>query len=159
MNLLMEIAVQYQEQTHPSQQRDDMPVFHERLKTTRISRGFTQEALADALTKYFAMHHEPDEEPATIAQSHVSAWEKGRFMPKAETLKAMSILLDVTMDYLLDLVDEPHSHLVEEGLSDQELLLVRRIRQNPQLAELLYPMLNIAPPTRKQIGSGKQASK
>lgn len=57
-----------------------------RIREARISSGFSQEDLGDAVN---------------VTRSSVSLWEKGRSMPEETNLKTMAQVLGVTEDYLL----------------------------------------------------------
>ena len=61
--------------------------FSEKLKKARTDAGYTQEELADLLA---------------VSRAAVAKWESGRGMPDVENLKALAVLLDVSVDYLLD---------------------------------------------------------
>ena len=61
--------------------------FADRLKTARISAGYTQKELANKLG---------------ISQASVSAWGTGDCYPTIEHVKAITEILDVTFEYLTD---------------------------------------------------------
>jgi transcriptional regulator with XRE-family HTH domain len=67
--------------------------FPARLLAARQLRGYSQSELADK---------------ARLQPSAVSHFETGRRAPSFDNLKALSIALDVTTDYLLGRVDETH---------------------------------------------------
>jgi transcriptional regulator with XRE-family HTH domain len=135
-----------------------LPELRERLKQIRLSRGFaTQGSFAEALTKYMREHQEPDDKKQhTVSRQQVADWEGGKYTPGALALATIASVLDVSTDYLLGIVDDPKGHLEEEGLSDDELKFVRRLRQYPELFSLLYKLLPAEPPTRKALSSSKQ---
>lgn len=135
-----------------------MPDFRERLKQLRLSRGFaTQQAFADALTHHMQTHRQPDDKKLhSVSRQQVADWEGGKYTPASLALATIGAVLDVTTDYLLGLVPNPHDHLEEEGLSDRELILIRRLRQYPELFSLIYRMLPTEPPTAKKISSGNE---
>lgn len=60
--------------------------FHERLKTLREERGFTQQHLAEVLN---------------LTPSAVSHYENGTNEPTIETLIRMADILNVSVDYLV----------------------------------------------------------
>jgi transcriptional regulator with XRE-family HTH domain len=66
--------------------------FSARLHAARQLRGYSQSELA---------------EKAGLQPSAVSHFETGRRAPSFDNLKALSIALDVTTDYLLGRVDDP----------------------------------------------------
>lgn len=163
MNILTDTVRYGFERTHLSKEEPCVPTkFSERLKALRAEHGYkTQRKLAEALTAYMASHRIPgDERSHRVSQQQITEWETGKYLPSALGLSALAGVLDVTIDYLLGLVDDRHSHLTEEGLSDQELLLVRRVRQHPELVALLYKMLSIEPPRDAPLlGSGTESGK
>ena len=61
--------------------------FGEKLQEARKRAGFSQEQLAEKLS---------------VSRSAVAKWENDNGMPDIDNLKAMSKLLDVSIDYLLD---------------------------------------------------------
>lgn len=61
--------------------------FAEKLKNSRKSVGLSQEQLAEKLC---------------VSRQAVTKWESGRGIPDIENIKAISKLLDVSIDYLLD---------------------------------------------------------
>jgi len=63
-----------------------MTTFGERIKTLRLSRGYTQQDLADILG---------------TAKSTISMYENDNRNPDFETLEAIADLFNVNMDYLL----------------------------------------------------------
>src|SRR5579859_8068325 len=155
MNLLTQSTVHYGQKPAHQWERTNVPELTERLREARVAHGYNQGKLAEVLSAYMADHEPEGSKYRNITQAQISKWEKGETKsPGIPVLKAMCIVLNVTLDYLMGLVDDPHSNLVEEGLSDRELLLIRRVRQHPELLPLLYRMLNIEPPrTAEQLGS------
>lgn len=69
----------------------------ERLKAIRTKRGLSQEALAELLS----------EKDSSFPQQQISSWENGRNDPSAALLVRLSEALNVSVDYLLGVVDEP----------------------------------------------------
>ena len=61
--------------------------FGEKLQEARKRAGYSQEQLAEKLS---------------VSRSAVAKWENDNGMPDIDNLKAMSKLLDVSIDYLLD---------------------------------------------------------
>ena len=62
-------------------------VFAEKLRSLREERGYSQQQLAEKIS---------------VSRSAVAKWESGAGMPDIDNLKAISQLLDVSIDYLLD---------------------------------------------------------
>ena len=65
--------------------------FYERLRSTRVVRGLTQEELARAM--------------GWGERSNVSRLESGKHIPRADTLVQLCQVLNVSADYLLGLKD------------------------------------------------------
>lgn len=59
----------------------------EKLKAARLQAGFTQTQLAEKLS---------------VSRQAITKWETGSGMPDIENLRAISTLLGVSIDYLLD---------------------------------------------------------
>jgi repressor LexA len=76
--------------------------FQERLKMTRESKGMTQSQLCDA---------------SGVSQAQLSLYESGQRSPTADTLMKLAKSLNVSVDYLLGLVDSPLSNLRGEVTS------------------------------------------
>lgn len=86
----------------------------DRLKEIREARGLTQPELAERIG---------------IHAQQVYRIESGKSPnPSADTLTAISKELDVSVDYLLGLVDSPTERLREEDLSDMERRLIQAVR-------------------------------
>ena len=73
--------------------------FQERLKMTRESKGMTQSQLCDA---------------SGVSQAQLSLYESGQRSPTADTLMKLAKSLNVSVDYLLGLVDDPEARLSGE---------------------------------------------
>ena len=65
--------------------------FGEKLKNARKEVGLSQEQLAEKLS---------------VSRSAVAKWETGNGMPDVDNLKAMAVLLNTSIDYLLELTDQ-----------------------------------------------------
>lgn len=61
--------------------------FGEKLKNARLEAGYTQEEMASRLT---------------ISRAAIAKWESDRGMPDVANLKALAVVLNVSIDYLLD---------------------------------------------------------
>lgn len=71
----------------------------EKIKKARKEYGFSQEQLAEKLS---------------VSRSAVAKWEAGNGMPDVDNLKAISELLDVSVDYLLSDGDSKEKSLIRE---------------------------------------------
>ena len=110
--------------------------FHETLQQLRKEKGLTQEELAQALY---------------VSRTAVSKWESGRGYPNIESLKAMAVFFQVSIDRLLtgtqalDLAQQEHQQKRDRfrnlalGLTDlSALLLVVLPMFRQPTAELVY---------------------
>lgn len=61
-------------------------MFAEQLKTARKARGHTQASLADVLN---------------VSKGAVAMWETGKRQPSIEKLSELSVILNVSTDYLI----------------------------------------------------------
>lgn len=85
----------------------------ERIKERRLHLGLSQLALAYKIGK---------------SLTQVIRYEKGENDPTGEVLIALGQTLQVSVDYLLGLVDEPEGRIMESDLSPEEQELVREWR-------------------------------
>ena len=65
--------------------------FNERLKKTRLEKGFTQKDIYTVLK---------------VSANCYASWEQGRTQPDIENIRRLCIIYNVTADYLLGLEDE-----------------------------------------------------
>lgn len=65
--------------------------FHEKLKQLRIKNEYSQERLAEMLN---------------VSRQAITKWESGKGMPDISNLKLIANLFDVTLDSLLNDVEE-----------------------------------------------------
>lgn len=66
-------------------------VFGEKLKQLRMNNGYSQEQLADLLN---------------VSRQAITKWENQKGMPDISNLKAIAELFDVTIDSLIDDIEE-----------------------------------------------------
>jgi|GEM_PF-361773 transcriptional regulator with XRE-family HTH domain len=105
-----------------------MPLRGDRLRQLRLSRGFTQEALAEKLS-------------LGIRQIH--RYERGLSDPSGNIVAKIAKELDVTTDYLLGLSDLPNNNQPsEQALTAQEQLLLTAYRRKE--VALLVQIINAA---------------
>lgn len=76
--------------------------FAEKLKETRKKAGLSQEQLAAKLC---------------VSRQAVTKWETGKGMPDIENLKAISTLLDVSIDFLLDYGEGIANTVMKEAIN------------------------------------------
>ena len=67
-----------------------MQTFHERLRATRIEKGFTQEQLAKAVG---------------VTKSTMAKYDRGELEPNVKNIKKIAQVLGVSVDYLLGIDD------------------------------------------------------
>lgn len=87
--------------------------FHEKLKDARKNAALSQEQLAEKLC---------------VSRAAVAKWESGRGMPDIENLKAISKLLDVSIDYLVDDGVEVDFRVTKEPIALEEYEVRGRCR-------------------------------
>ena len=94
----------------------------ERLRHLLEARGFSQDEFAQAVG---------------TSQQHVSKWLRGVTDPLPEQLVSMAQALNVSVDYLLGLVDDETAVFAPDvSMSALELSLLRKLREG-NLAEAL----------------------
>ncbi len=86
----------------------------ERLKAARLKNHLTQGELAEKLK---------------IDAMQISRWEKGHKIPRSERLAEIAQVLNVSVDYLLGISDEPTIRVRVENLTIEEMALVRAFRE------------------------------
>lgn len=84
-----------------------------RLKEIRLKNHLTQEELAEKMK---------------TDKVQISRWEHGRAIPRSEALVDLSIVLGVSVDYLLGLSDEPTIRMRFDNLTPEEMLILTALR-------------------------------
>lgn len=84
-----------------------------RLKEIRERRELSQQELADRVG---------------ISGRQIWRYENGESDPTGDVLRRLAQTLEVSIDYLLGLVDDPSGHLREEDLSPMERKLIQAFR-------------------------------
>lgn len=98
--------------------------FSEKLLTLRKAKDLTQEQLAEKLN---------------VSRQSVSKWESGQAVPELEKIVAMSVVFDVTTDYLLKSSEIDDLSVKTEMLEkQQQQMLVREQRQQKIRECVLY---------------------
>jgi transcriptional regulator with XRE-family HTH domain len=93
----------------------------DRLKEVRELRRLSQHDLADR---------------SGISLSQISRYERGESDPTADALTRIAKTLEVSIDYLVGLVDVPNDHVSETDLTAMERRLIWAIR-NGFIVEVL----------------------
>ena len=88
-------------------------MYGNRLRDIRDARGLTQKDLANRVG---------------MSDQQIYRYETDKSDPTGEALAKISKALDVSVDYLLGLVDEPNSFLQESQLSPMEQKLLAAAR-------------------------------
>ena len=73
------------------QEKNNENIFGQRLKFARIDKGWTQEQLAEMVE---------------IPNTSIAHFEAGSRKPAYDNIRKLSIVLDISADYLLGIVDE-----------------------------------------------------
>lgn len=98
--------------------------FSEKLLTLRKAKDLTQEQLAEKLN---------------VSRQSVSKWESGQAVPELDKIVAMSVVFDVTTDYLLKSSEIDDLSVKTEMLEkQQEQMLMREQRQQKIRECVLY---------------------
>lgn len=98
--------------------------FSEKLLTLRKAKDLTQEQLAEKLN---------------VSRQSVSKWESGQAAPELDKIVAMSVVFDVTTDYLLKSSEIDDLSVKTEMLEkQQEQMLMREQRQQKIRECVLY---------------------
>ena len=98
--------------------------FSEKLLTLRKAKDLTQEQLAEKLN---------------VSRQSVSKWESGQAAPELEKIVAMSVVFDVTTDYLLKSSEIDDLSVKTEMLEkQQQQMLVKEQRQQKIRECVLY---------------------
>jgi transcriptional regulator with XRE-family HTH domain len=87
----------------------------ERLKEARMRRGMNQRELADL---------------CGFSDVQLSRYETGRMQPALENLELIARHLQVSIDYLLNLSDDPQKIYSNNDLKSDEILMIETYRRN-----------------------------
>ena len=98
--------------------------FSEKLLTLRKAKDLTQEQLAEKLN---------------VSRQSVSKWESGQAVPELEKIVAMSVVFDVTTDYLLKSSEIDDLSVKTEMLKKQQQQMLFREQRQKKIREcILY---------------------
>src|SRR6185436_2255331 len=86
----------------------------DRLRQIREMRDFSQKDLADRIG---------------ISDQQVYRYETNRSEPTGDVLMHLSQVLEVSVDWLLGLVEQPTQHVSEADLSPMERKLIQALRE------------------------------
>lgn len=105
----------------------------DRLKQMRLKQHLTQAELADRLG---------------ADTKQISRWESGNGVPHAERLVDIARILNVSVDYLLGVSDEPTIRVRVDNLSAEEMSIISALRRGDR-DEAMRTILNSdkRPPT------------
>lgn len=90
----------------------------DRLQETRVKRGYTQEALAEILG---------------IEKKQISRWETGSVVPGGEKLAEIARALNISVDYLLGVSDDPTIRVRIDNLTQDEYEVIAAMRRGEKL--------------------------
>lgn len=96
--------------------------FAERLKELRLEKRLTQRELATRLG---------------FSANCICEWEKGRSEPSIDSLKALALCLDCTIDYLIGASDDfgnvvVHNSYLESILTAEDKVLLKNLHALPE---------------------------
>lgn len=93
----------------------------DRLRQARLAKGFSQDDLQDRMG---------------VGPNQINRYENGKFDPSMEVIVKLSETLEVSVDWLLGLVDEPNMRLRVSDLSAAERRLINAYRSR-EIQEML----------------------
>lgn len=105
----------------------------EKLKEARKTMGLSQEQLAQKLC---------------VSRQAVTKWEAGKGTPDVENLRAISALLNISIDYLLDDGENLNKIIIKESINLNDFKISGRCRCKQDVvvmekyadAEMIYPL-------------------
>lgn len=100
----------------------------EKIKQARKSAGFTQEQLAEKLL---------------VSRQAITKWEGDKGLPDIENLKAISYLLNVSIDYLLDDGEKTDICVIREPIDLSQYGKGRRKVKKDKIVREKYPNAKI----------------
>ena len=90
-----------------------MTLMTDRLRSLREQHDWSQRELARV---------------CGVAESVIRRYENGTSQPSTTSLKLISQNLNVSADYLIGITDEPHGHLGDGTITDEETQLLNMFR-------------------------------
>ncbi len=122
--------------------------FEDKLKEARKNQGLTQEVMAEKLC---------------VSRAAIAKWESGKGMPDVENLRAISALLDVSIDYLLDGEADIDLNIIKEPINWEDypkltgLSKLKTTKEN-ELVKTKYPDADITVLLReRKLSRGEKA--
>ena len=122
--------------------------FEDKLKEARKNQGLTQEVMAEKLC---------------VSRAAIAKWESGKGMPDVENLRAISSLLDVSIDYLLDGEADIDLNIIKEPINWEDypkltgLSKLKTTKEN-ELVKTKYPDADITVLLReRKLSRGEKA--
>ena len=101
--------------------------FSEKLVTLRKANNLTQEQLAEKLD---------------VSRQSISKWESGQATPELEKIVAMSVIFDVTTDYLLKSSEIDDLSVKTEMLEkQQQMMFIREQKQHQIFGCVMYALV------------------
>lgn len=94
------------------------PLRFDRLRVLRESRGWSQRELARR---------------SGVGDAQISRYESGLADPTATSLKALAETLNVSLDYLVGLTDNPRGKLGDDIIEGDERTLIEAYRREGQV--------------------------
>ena len=100
----------------------------ERLKESRINKGFSQGEVAEYLQ---------------ISRQSISKWENGQVIPEVEKIVELSKVFDVTVDYLLKPSEIDELSVKTEILEQQQKQMLVREQKRTQISKNIMYSIGI----------------
>lgn len=102
----------------------------EKIKEARKQCGLSQEQLAEKMA---------------VSRSAIAKWETDKGLPDVENLKALSQLLSVSIDYLLDNGEDLDKAVIQEAIDLSQYEGKSRYEKKGKIVREKYPHANIHP--------------
>ena len=100
----------------------------ERLKESRVNKGYSQGNVADHLH---------------ISRQSISKWESGQVIPEVEKIVELSKVFDVTVDYLLKPSEIDELSVKTEILEQQQKQMLVREQKRTQISKNIMYSIGI----------------
>lgn len=102
--------------------------FSEKLLTLRKANNLTQEQLAEKID---------------VSRQSISKWESGQATPELEKIVALSVVFNVTTDYLLKPSEIDDLSAKTEMLEKQQQMLLSRVQKQQRIRECIMYSLAV----------------
>lgn len=102
--------------------------FGEKIRKARKDNGLTQEQLAEKLM---------------VSRQAITKWESNKGLPDVTNLKSISLLLNVSVDYLLDDQDKTEINIIKETIDFSKYGNCKKLKVKDQIVRDKFPNAEI----------------